>query len=161
MELSINNEITNKKEDGVEINDFINELTSTLEKKKEINTNSNLYNEILEDVELAPKYQDRIQSIINKCLKDMSYERDFLYFDYDRRRKEYCLKYYWNGDNTICDKLTKEDIGRFKKKGITFYEPVDDKDTIGESDSLKDWIKCEVQSKLLDLDMENRNSKGK
>ena len=160
MELNINNEITNKKQANKEVTCFIKELNSVLENKNELKVYSNLYNEILKDVELAPKYRNKLQNIINKCLINMSYERDFFYFDYDKRRKDYCLKYYWNGGSTICDKLTKEDIERFKRNGFTFYEPLDDEDTIGASDSLKDWMKCEVDIELIKMDNENKNGKG-
>lgn len=159
MELNINNEITNKKQEDTEITNFINELSSTLEKKQELKSNNGLYNDILENVELAPKFRNMLQSVIDKCLEDLSYERDFFYFDYDKISKEYCLKYYWNGGNTICDNLTQEDIERYKNKGITFYEPINEEGTIVESDTLKDWMKCEVESALLDLDIKNRKVK--
>lgn len=158
MELEINNRIGNKTTDK-EVANFIDELNDALEKKQELNINSNLFNEILQDVELASKYKSRLQSIIDKCLEDLSYERDFCYFDYNKRTKNYCLKYYWQGGHTICDKLTQEDIERFKKKGFTFYIPVDNDDTIMASDSLKDWIKCEVGSALLDIDIKSKGNK--
>ena len=59
----------------------------------------------------------------------------------------------------LTDKLTQEDIERFKKKGFTFYIPVDNDDTIMASDSLKDWIKCEVGSALLDIDIKSKGNK--
>lgn len=158
MDLTIDNKVEKKTKNNDEINLFMKELSSSLNKKQELSINNNLYNEILKDVELAPKYKDKLQSVINKCLINMSYERDFFYFDYDKRRKDYCLKYYWNGGSTVCDKLTRDDIERFKKNGFTFYEPVDDEDTIGASDSLKDWMKCEVDIELIKLD--NKHSKG-
>ena len=159
MELNINNEITNNKQEYTEITNFINELSSTLEKKQELKSNNSLYNDILENVELAPKFRNMLQSVIDKCLEDLSYERDFCYFDYNKRTQKYCLKYYWQGGHTICDKLTQKDIERFKKKGFTFYEPIDEEGTIMASDSLKDWMKCEVRSALLDIDIENRKKK--
>lgn len=159
MELNLNKEITNKTQEDTEITNFINELNSTLEKKQELKSNNCLYNDIIENVELAPKFRNMLQSVIDKCLEDLSYERDFFYFDYDKIAKEYCLKYYWNGSNIICDNLTQEDIERYKNKGITFYEPINDDGTIVESDTLKDWMKCEVESALLDLDIKNRKVK--
>lgn len=159
MELSINNEIINKKQENIEVTDFIKELNASLEKNQEINTNSNLFNEILEDVELATKYKNILQNTIDKCLIDLSYEKDFFYFDYDKEVKEYNLKYYWNGGNTTCDNLTKKDIERYKKSGVTFYVPIDEEGTIMESDELKDWMKCEVKSNLLDIDIKNRKIK--
>lgn len=161
MELNINNEITNKQIENTEITDFINELSSTLEKKQELQVNNNLYNEILKDVELAPKYRNKLQSVINKCLEDMSYRWDFFYFDYDKQRKDYCLKYYWNGGKTVCDELSKEDINEFKRCGFTFFEPIDEDGTIKQADNIKDWIKCEVESSLVDLEIQNKKEKGK
>lgn len=158
MELEINNKIGNKTTDK-EVTNFINELNNALGKKQELNTNSNLYNEILEDVELASKYKNILQSTIHKCLKEMSYEREFFYFDYDKEIKEYNLKYFWNGGNIVCDNLSTKDIERYKKAGFTFYEPIDEEGTIVASDSLKDWMKCEVESALLDIDIKNRKIK--
>ena len=161
MELDLNNNINNKRQENKEITDFINELSSTLERKQELVTYNNLYNEILKDVELALKYKNRLSGVISKCLENLSYERDFFYFDYDKRRNEYCLKYYWNGGNTICDKLNEEDIKEFKRSGYTFFEPFDENGTIRESDTLKDWMKCEVKSALLDFEIKKQESKGK
>ena len=159
MELNINNEIINKKQENTEIRNFLKEVSSTLEKKQELEANNTLYKDILENIELAPKFRSMLQSVIDKCLEDLSYERDFFYFDYDKIAKEYCLKYYWNGGNTICDNLTQKDIERYKNKGHTFYEPIDESGTIVESDTLKEWMKCEVESALLDLDIKNRKVK--
>ena len=156
MELNLNNEIDNKQCQDSELTEFMSELNSVLEREQELKSNGTLYNEIFKDVELAQKYVNELQDIIDKCLNNLSYERDFFYFDYDRETKEYNLKYYWNGENVECDNLTKEDIERYKKAGFTFYEPIDEEGTIVESDSLKDWMKYEVQSALLDLDIKNR-----
>ena len=48
-------------------------------------------------------------------------------------------------------------------KGVAlhFFEPFDDNGTIRQSDTLKDWMKCEVGSALLDFEIEKRESKGK
>ena len=161
MELNLNNEIDNKQEQDSKLTEFMSELNSALEREQELESNGTLYNEIFKDVELAQKYVNELQNTIDKCLNNLSYERDFFYFDYDRETTEYNLKYYWNGENVVCDNLTKEDIERYKKAGFTFYEPIDEEGTIVESDSLKDWMKYEVQSALLDLDIKNRESKGK
>ena len=157
MELEINNKIGNKTTDK-EVTNFINELNDALE--KELTTNSNLYNEIMKNVELAPKYQKDLQSTIDKCLKELSYEKDFFYFDYNKGTKKYSLRYYWNGENIECDNITKKDIERYKNAKVTFYVPIDEEGTIMESDELKDWIKCEVESALVDIDIKNRKSKG-
>lgn len=161
MELNLNNEIDNKQGKDSELTEFMSELNSALEREQELESNGTLYNEIFKDVELAQKYVNELQNTIDKCLNNLSYERDFYYFDYDRETKEYNLKYYWNGENVECDYLTKDDIERYKKAGFTFYEPIDEEGTIVASDTLKDWMKYEVQSALLKLDIKNRESKGK
>ena len=155
MELSINNEIKNNKKESTEVTDFINELSSTLENKQKLKVNSNLFNEILKDVELASKYRNKLQSVINKCLKAMSYERDFYYFDFDKNTKKYKMSYYNDGNKEDVE-LTNEEIKKYKNYGITFYEPIDDNGGIVESDSLKDWMKCEVDIELLGI----KNNKG-
>ena len=159
MELNLNNEIDNKQGQDSELTEFMSELNSALEREKELKGNGTLYNEIFKDVELAQKYVNELQNTIDKCLNNLSYERDFFYFDYDRETKEYNLKYYWNGENVECDNLTKEDIERYKKAGFTFYIPIDEEGTIAATDSLKDWMKCEVESALLNIDIKNRNIK--
>lgn len=161
MDLEINNKIDNKTTDN-EVTDFINDLNDALEKKQELNTNGNLFNEILQDVELASKYKSKLQSTINKCLKDMSYERDFFYFDYDKRNQNYFLDYYSDGKKERIN-LTKKEIQNYKENNITFYGPIESENdyiTMVEADSLKDWMKCEVGSALLDIDIESRKSKG-
>ena len=155
MDLSLNNEIKNTKKDSIEITEFLNELSSTLENKQELKVNSNFFNEILKDVELASKYRNKLQSVINKCLKAMSYERDFYYFDFDKNTKKYKMSYYNDGNKEDVE-LTNEEIKKYKNYGITFYEPIDDNGGIVESDSLKDWMKCEVDIELLGI----KNNKG-
>ena len=150
MDLSLSKEIKNTKKDNMEITEFINELSASLENRKEINANSNLYIEILEDVELAPKYRNILQDVIDKCLEHMSYERDFFYFDLDKKTKKYKMSYYNNGNKEDVE-LTNDEIQKYKDYGITFYEPIDNNGGIVESDSLKDWMKCEVDIELLDI----------
>lgn len=155
MDLNITNEISDKKQNNNEVADFINDLNTALNKKNTLN-NNNLFNEILEEVELASKYKSKLQSAINKCLKDMSYERDFYYFDYDTRTQKYFLDYYCEGQRERFD-LSNEEIKEYQKYGNTFYEPSERKTGhMIESDNLKDWMKYEVQSNLLNLDIKNR-----
>lgn len=160
MELDINKNITNEKQQNNEVTDFIKELSAKLKEDEKIISSNTLFNEMLNKVELASKYKNQLQDVINKCLTDMSYERDFFYFDYDKRKNDYCLKYYWNGGSTICDGLTKNDIEELREKGYTFYEPIDDAGTMRESDNLKVWMKYEVDNALLDLELANKSHKG-
>lgn len=158
MELDINNKIVDKQITNEEVNDFINDLSSALEQQQNLETTSNLYNKIMKDIDLARKYPNEVQGCIDKCLKDLSYEEEFLYFDYDMKAKEYQLKYYWKGENAVCDSLTEEDIDELKKSGKTFFVPRDE-ETIVECEPLKDWIKYEVRSCLVDIDIGNRKKK--
>ena len=158
MELDINNKIEGKQITNEEVSDFINDLSSALEQQQNLKTTSNLYNKIMKDINLARKYPNEVQGCIDKCLKDLSYEEEFLYFDYDMKAKEYQLKYYWKGENAVCDSLTEEDIEELKKSGKTFFVPRDE-ETIVECEPLKDWIKYEVRSRLVDIDIENRKKK--
>ena len=154
MDLTRDTKLKNYNKSNYEIDLFMKELSSALKPKQELEINNTLYNEILKDVELAPKYKNKLQTIINKCLKNMSYEREFYYFDFDTKKQKYFLDYYSDGAKTRLD-LTDEGLKEFKKSKITFYEPVDE-DKIVESDTLKDWMKCEVDMALVDMNIKNK-----
>ena len=161
MELNLNNEIDNKQEQDSKLTEFMSELNSALEREQELESNGTLYNEIFKDVELAQKYVNELQNTIDKCLNNLSYERDFYYFDYDRNTGKYFLDYYNKGEKERFD-VTEEEIKDYKTDNVTFYEPLDDgRGYMVESDTLKDWMKCEVESALLDIDIKNRKNKGK
>ena len=116
MELNLNNEIDNKQGQDNELTEFMSELNSALEREQELKSNGTLYNEIFKDVELAQKYVNELQNTIDKCLNNLSYERDFFYFDYDREKKEYNLK------RICCEKkidiYKQHKIGKIVRKAI-------------------------------------------
>ena len=62
----------------------------------------------------------------------------------------------------MAEEILKLDTLNCKQDNVTFYRPLDDgRGYMVASESLKDWMKYEVQSALLDLDIKNRESKGK
>lgn len=161
MELNLNNEIDNIQGQDSKLTEFMSELNLALERGQELESNGTLYNEMIENVELAPKYAKELQNTIDKCLNNLSYENAFYYFDYDKNTEKYFLDYYNKGEKERFE-LTEEEIKDYKTDDVTFYRPLDDgRGYMIASESLKDWMKYEVQSALLDLDIKNRESKGK
>jgi hypothetical protein len=152
MDLTIDNKIENKNKVDNEINSFINELGKSLEKNADFQTT--LANEIFNDVPLATKYKNKLEEVINKCLEEMSYEREFFYFDYDKKGKTYYLDHYSDGDvNRI--EMTKEDVKGSNLEEGWFYAWYD-KEQIVEANSIKDGIKSNVEFELDMLDF-NKN----
>ena len=148
MELNLNNEIDNKQEQDSELTEFMSELNSALEREQELKSNGTLYNEIFKDVELEQKYENELQNTIDKCLNNLSYENAFYYFDYDKNTGKYFLDYYNKGEKERFE-LTEEEIKDYKTDDVTFYRPLDDgRGYMVASESLKDWMKYEVQSAL-------------
>ena len=161
MELDINREISNKKTNE-EINTFMNEVNEKLEKDKKLETSNELYNEVLKKVELAPKYKDILPDTIEQCLKDASYQGEFLYFDYNEKNKEYGFTYYEDGDAIECDKLSEKEIEHFKELGYTFYYLVDEGENMMADDTLKEWVCLEMDMRLLDMELaKNEKEKGR
>ena len=156
MELDINREINNKKRTNEEINTFMNEINSELEKNKEVEIKNELYNTVLKDVELASKYKEMLPEMIEQCLKDASYQRTFLYFDYNEKSKEYEFTCYEDGEKFECEKPSKEELEEFKEKGYTFYIPTSDGKNMRADDSLKEWVALEIDMILSEKDLANR-----
>ena len=148
MDLTINNEIAkNNITNDNEIEDFMKELANTLEKGNSIVPN--LYNEVSKEIPLASKYKNELNSIIDECLEEQSYEKEFFYFDYDKNGKSYYLDHYYDGniDRTI---LSKQEAKGTKYKVGMFYAEYDENYLV-EADDLKDGIKIDVESKLESL----------
>ena len=150
MDLTINNEITKNNITNDEISDFMQELKNALEKS---NSNvPNLYSEVFNEIPLASKYKSELNSIIDECLEEQSYEKEFFYFDYDKNGKSYYLDHYYDGniDRTI---LSKQEAKGTKYKVGMFYAEYDENYLV-EAGDLKDGIKIDVESKLDLLDFE-------
>ena len=70
MDLTINNEISKNTQNNNEIEDFMKQLQNTL--TKDNSRINNFYNEILQEIPLASKFEHQLSDIIKECL-DMMY----------------------------------------------------------------------------------------
>ncbi len=159
MDILLNNEInTRTKDNSNGINEFMNELQNALENpKNNISIDKNFYNEIYNDLELAPKYKGILENIIKDSMIEYSYDTEFLYVNYDEKSNKYYVDYY-DGDVTRIN-VTKQELQEANHKIGAFYVPILDGDFLEEVDYVKDSIKKNVKSKLEDL--ENTNKRGK
>lgn len=159
MDILLNNEInTRTKEVDKDINDFINELQNSLENpKSKISIDRNFYDEIYNELELAPKYKNRLEDIINDSMLEYSYDTEFLYVNYDEKDDKYYIDYY-DGDVTRIN-VTQKELQEANHKVGAFYVPILDGEYLEEVDYVKDSIKESVKYKLEDL--EENNERGK
>lgn len=159
MDILLNNEInTRTKEVDKDINDFINELQNSLENpKSKISIDRNFYDEIYNELELAPKYKNRLEDIINDSMLEYSYDTEFLYVNYDEKDNKYYIDYY-DGDVTRIN-VTQKELQEANHKVGAFYVPILAGEYLEEVDYVKDSIKESVKYKLEDL--EENNERGK
>lgn len=159
MDRLLNNEInTRTKEVDTIINDFINELRNSLENSKsKISIDKNFYDEIYNELELAPKYQNRLEDIIKDSMLEYSYDTEFLHVNYDEKDNKYYIDYY-DGDVTRTN-VTQKELQEANHKVGAFYVPILDGEYLEEVDYVKDSIKESVKNKLEDL--EENSERGK
>ena len=159
MDILLNNEInTRTKEVDNGIHDFINELRNSLENpKSKISIDRNFYDEIYNELELAPKYKNRLEDIIKNSMLEYSYDTEFLYVNYDEKDNKYYIDYY-DGDVTRIN-VTQKELQEANHKVGAFYVPILDGEYLEEVDYVKDSIKESVKYKLEDL--EENNERGK
>lgn len=146
MNLEINKNLEQTKAKNKDVESFINELSQYLSK----NENS-IYDECLKEIPLAVKYTKQLSDIINECMKDMSYNREFYYFDYDKQTQEYYWEYYSDGEVTrmpYWDKNEKIDVG-------TIWRPYKDSE-LRLADHIKEGVKSNVEYELDMIDLKNR-----
>ena len=150
MDLTIDNEISKSKAKSKEIDNFTKELQNALTKdNSRINS---LYNEFLKEIPLASKYKNKLSDIIKDGLDTLSYEFDFIYFDYDKNQKSYFMDSYSEGNISRCN-LTKKDLeGVHFEKG-TFWDIIDNDSMIEDVDTI-DALKLEVEEALEKLEFE-------
>ena len=160
MDILLNNEInTRTKEVDNGINDFINELRNSLENpKSKISIDRNFYDEIYSELELAPKYKEKLENIIRDSMLEYSYETEFLYVNYDEKNNKYYIDYY-DGDVTRIN-VTKKELQEANHKVGAFYVPILDGDFLEEVDYVKDSIKESVKYKLEDLEKTSKRGKN-
>jgi len=68
MDLTLNNEIGKNETIDTEVKSFVKELEKSL--TKESNSTPTLTKEFLKEIDLAEKYEDKLDGIINKYMKD-------------------------------------------------------------------------------------------
>ena len=155
MDRIINIEQDNRKAND-EVKEFMKELDSALNSSKLADSKNvyiTIYDEVLQEINLAPKYDSKLNSIIKECMKNESYENDFWYINYDKSKNTFSMDLYSEG---TCQKfpITYKDIQDYNYKiGMTYWAFDDDR--MQEAEELKDSIKIDVDSKLADLEREN------
>lgn len=154
IDLGIDNEINQNNETKDEIGEFIKELQNSLT-KEEFTTTLNMG--ILNEITLATKYKEQLDDIVNKYMEELSYEYDFLYFDYDKKEESYYFDLYLDGERTR-EYLSKDDAKGMESKNGTLWR-IWDEDSIFESEDLKDNIKINVECEIDMLDWKSKNGK--
>lgn len=152
MDLTINNEISKNYSTDNKVEDFMKELQNSLTKDS-VRIN-NLYNEIMQENPLASKYKNQLSDIIKDCMDTLSYEYDFLYFDYDKNEKSYFIDGYSEG-NITRNKMSNKDLKETNFEKGSFWEIYDENHVV-EANELKDYLKINVESELETLEFENK-----
>ena len=156
MDILLNNELNTRTKDiDNNVSEFMNELKNALENpKNDISIDKNFYNEVYNELELAPKYKENLEDIIKDSMLEYSYDTEFLYVNYDEKNDKYYVDYY-DGDVTRIN-VTKQELEEANHKIGAFYVPILDGEFLEEVDYVKDYIKKNVQSKLEDLEKINK-----
>ena len=152
MNLTIDNKLESKSVINNEVDSFIKELGKSLEKNQDFQ--STIESEVLRDIPLATKYKNQIEDVINKCFEDMSYEKDFFYFDYDKKENKYYLDYYSEGKIERIE-IPEQEIEESKLEKGWFYAWYDNEQIV-EANSIKEGIKSNIET---ELDIMNFNEK--
>ena len=156
MDRSLNIEF-NKREENKEITEFIKDLEKTLDSNKIEHSKkayTTIYDEILNEIDIASKYKGKLKSIIKECMKNESYEGNFWYINYDKSKNIFSMDLYSDGK---CQKfpITIQDIKNYNYKvGMTYWAL--ENGGMLEEDAIKDSIKIDVDSALADLERENK-----
>lgn len=156
MDILLNNELNIRTKDiDNNVSEFMNELKNALENpKNDVSIDKNFYNEVYNELELAPKYKENLEDIIKDSMLEYSYDTEFLYVNYDEKNDKYYVDYY-DGDVTRIN-VTKQELQEANHKIGAFYVPILDGEFLEEVDYVKDSIKKNVQSKLEDLEKINK-----
>lgn len=152
--------INSRNNENREVTEFLNELKNSINNEEIKNIKGkyipykNLCDEILEETALAQKYIGKLNKIVDECMKNESYESDFIYINYDNSKNIFTMNYYNDGKIEKTE-LTPKDIKDYNYKVGMTYEIGED-DTIVEAEYLKDSIKIDVNSELNSLERKNR-----
>ena len=153
MDLMRNNDISNIKNID---ESFMKELQDAVNKSQDkLNGIKNLYDEIYDEMDLAKKYGKELNTIINECFENESYNRDFLYVNYDKDKNSYFMDYYSEGQIERTE-LTKKEMQDYNYKVGSIYTIVGD-DRLLEDEDIKTNIKMDIEDELDNLDLKNKN----
>ena len=152
MDLILNNKIDKDNTVNNQVEDFIKELQNSLAKES-YNTET-LNNEILAESDLAIKYENELNDIVEKNMKELSHECNFVYFDYDQKENSYFFDIYSEG-NVTREYLSSEEAKEMQYTKGTFWR-IWNEDNIIESDDLKDNIKFNTEYDLQSLESKRK-----
>ena len=158
MDILLDQEINLRTKDiDNNISEFMKELQNSLDNPiNKVTVDKSLYNEIYNDLELAPKYKNQLERIIEDSMLEYSYDTEFLYVNYDEKNNKYYVDYY-DGDVTKIN-VTKKELQDANHKVGSFYVPLDE-DFLEEVDYVKNSIKESVKYKLEQLEKRGNNEK--
>ena len=162
MDILLNNEIPKKiAKTNIDINQFIKELQKSLDDTKNpMFFDNEFYKEIYNELELATKYTNQLENIINDSMIEYSYDNEFVYVSYDKGKNKYYVNLYDGQINRI--ETSKEEIKECNLNVNSFYFPIRDGEYLVEKDYIKEKIKKLIGDKLEDLeDINNRRNNGK
>ena len=111
--------------------------------------NGMLYNAIYERTDYAHKYDNVLRSIVNKCMREESYEHNFYYINYNKENNTYYLDYYEDGHRTR-EKIPKK-LAREKYNFGGIYAGTG-KDDLHRYDNMISAIVTSVNSELFKLE---------
>jgi len=149
LDLTVDNRLINKTTTNEKVNSFIKELSEALERKENNIFSTTICNEIYNDIPLANTYKNQIENLVDNYMIKMSYERDFLYYDYDSQKGSYYFDFYSNGEKQQID-IPEDEVEIMGSKTGTFWEIYDEEKIVG-ADYIKDNIKINVESELQTL----------
>jgi len=141
-----------KKTKIKEIDESKDELDNILEKDTPFDTV--IANKIYNENSLAVKYKDELEDILEECFENMSYERDFYYFDYDKENDVYYLDKYSEGEITRTE-YTKEEFENSVFTLGSFWRPYGDTGVV-EAEYMGEGIALDVDLELSRLDSKNK-----
>ena len=136
MDLILNNKIDKNNTVDNQVEDFIKELQNSLAKES-YNTET-LNNEILAESDLAIKYENELNDIVEKNMKELSHECNFVYFDYDQKENSYFFDIYSEG-NVTREYLSSEEAKEMQYTKGTFWR-------IWNEDNIKFNTEYDLQS---------------
>lgn len=154
MDLTVDNRLINKTTTNPEMDLFIKELSETLNRRQNDIFSKTICNEIYNDIPLANRYKNQIENLVDNYMIEMSYERDFLYYDYDTKKDSYYFDFYSNGEKQQIE-IPEDEVKIMGSKTGTFWEIYNEEKIVG-ADYIKDSIKINVESELQSLESNSK-----